>query len=98
MLISVCGVSFGAEESEGKDDVGETFKAPLEERAMEVLQVLHRYRQVLLALRSTRETKSDRSDIDFKVGQIVRHKQFGYRAVVFSWNHRPVIDVAGWKR
>eukprot|EP00949_MAST-11_sp_MAST-11-sp1_P004260 g4260.t1 len=99
MLISVVrGVSFGAEEGEGKDDVGETsLEAPLEERALEVLQVLHRYRQVLLALRSTRETKSDRSDIDFKVGQIVRHKQFGYRAVVFSWNHRPVIDVAGWE-
>jgi hypothetical protein len=32
----------------------------------------------------------------FSVGQIVRHVQFKYRAVIFGWDQRPQVDVSRW--
>jgi hypothetical protein len=36
-------------------------------------------------------------DTKFSVGQIVRHKQFGYRGVIVGWDKRPNQDVSSWQ-
>ncbi len=35
----------------------------------------------------------DREGIRFCIGQVCRHKKFGYRGIVFQWDHRPVSDI-----
>jgi hemimethylated DNA binding protein len=32
----------------------------------------------------------------FELGQVVRHKQYGYRGVVSGFDHRPILDVSKW--
>ncbi len=34
----------------------------------------------------------DREGIRFCIGQVCQHKKFGYRGIVFQWDHRPVSD------
>ncbi|GAX09532.1 hypothetical protein FisN_16Lh225 [Fistulifera solaris] len=34
--------------------------------------------------------------IHFRVGDVIRHKVFGYRGVVTGWDDRPVVDVSRW--
>lgn len=36
------------------------------------------------------------SPVPFTVGQVVMHKKFKYRGVVYGWDVRPVIDVSKW--
>ena len=43
-----------------------------------------------------RAEHSDRTDIAFSVGQVLRHKKYGFRAVVCSWDRRPTVDVRQW--
>ena len=43
-----------------------------------------------------RASKVRREGIRFHVGQVLRHKKFGFRAVVFGWEERPATDVAHW--
>jgi len=43
-----------------------------------------------------RSAHSDRSEIAFSIGQVLRHKRFGFRAAVFGWERRPQIDVSSW--
>ena len=43
-----------------------------------------------------RDSKSSRDGIAFHVGQVLRHKKFGFRAVVFGWEPRPHLDVSQW--
>eukprot|EP00308_Calcidiscus_leptoporus_P024299 CAMPEP_0119354208 /NCGR_PEP_ID=MMETSP1334-20130426/3227_1 /TAXON_ID=127549 /ORGANISM="Calcidiscus leptoporus, Strain RCC1130" /LENGTH=589 /DNA_ID=CAMNT_0007367695 /DNA_START=934 /DNA_END=2703 /DNA_ORIENTATION=- len=43
-----------------------------------------------------RAAKSDRAEVLFSIGQVLRHKKFGFRAAVFGWERRPQIDVSGW--
>ena len=37
-----------------------------------------------------------RNDIRYSVGQVLRHKKFGFRAVVYGWDRRPTVDVSKW--
>jgi heat shock protein HspQ len=30
-----------------------------------------------------------RNEIEYSVGQVLRHKKFGFRAVVYGWDRRP---------
>jgi heat shock protein HspQ len=34
----------------------------------------------------------------YAVGQIIRHKLFGYRGVIRGFDVRPLLDVANWVR
>lgn len=43
-----------------------------------------------------RESKENKSKIKFALGDIVRHKMFGFRGVVATWNPKPVMDVRRW--
>jgi len=43
-----------------------------------------------------RAKKADRTDISFGIGQVLRHRKFRFRAVVFGWDRRPSLDVSGW--
>ena len=53
-------------------------------------------REHLLNLESQREARQDRSEIRYSVGQVLRHKKFGFRAVIYGWDKRPTIDVSNW--
>jgi hemimethylated DNA binding protein len=33
----------------------------------------------------------------FKVGQVCRHKIYGYRCIVTGWDQRPLVDVSKWE-
>ena len=46
--------------------------------------------------RAERDAKADRSGVDFRVGQVLRHRKFGFRAAVFGWERRPQVDVSSW--
>jgi len=34
--------------------------------------------------------------VQFNVGDVVRHKQFGYRGIVIGYDLKPIIDVSNW--
>jgi len=53
--------------------------------------------QVLHALLERRSEHVDRDGVDFKLGEVLRHDQFGFRGVVVGWDTRPTIDVANWE-
>ena len=38
----------------------------------------------------------DRSGVLYHVGQVIRHKKFGYRGVICAWDKRPRCDVSNW--
>jgi Hemimethylated DNA-binding protein YccV like len=55
---------------------------------------LHAQVPLLLQTQDLRATHESRIGIDFFVGQVVRHKKYGYRAVVLDWHRRPQPHVA----
>ena len=50
----------------------------------------------LMSNLSERQAKRSREGIEFHIGQVLRHRKFGFRAVVFGWDHRPHLDVSHW--
>ncbi len=56
------------------------------------LRELHDFCPILKSLNERREDHMDREGIRFCIGQVCRHKKFGYRGIVFQWDHRPVSD------
>lgn len=34
------------------------------------------------------EPRVDRKDIKFRVGQVIKHKKFGYKGVIIGWDYR----------
>lgn len=34
--------------------------------------------------------------IEFRLGDIVQHKKFGFRGVVVAWDPKPIVDVSNW--
>ncbi len=44
------------------------------------------------SLNERRADHLDREGIRFCIGQVCQHKKFGYRGIVFQWDHRPVSD------
>lgn len=60
------------------------------------LQYLNGQTAVLVRARERRESNRDRQGVQFRVGEVVRHKLFAYRGVVVGWDQRPTIDVSGW--
>ena len=43
-----------------------------------------------------RVANADRQGIKFCIGEVLRHKRFGFRAVVIGWDRRPEVDVSQW--
>jgi hemimethylated DNA binding protein len=43
-----------------------------------------------------RANHRDKSDIDFSLGQVVRHKIYGFRGLVAAWDTKPRMDVSNW--
>ena len=43
-----------------------------------------------------RVDKADRRGIHYQIGEVLRHKVFGFRAVVIGWDRRPAVDVSSW--
>lgn len=40
--------------------------------------------------------KENAAEVDFALGEVLRHKRFGYRCIVFGWDKQPALDVSGW--
>ncbi len=47
-------------------------------------------------LHERRQTKSDRTGIHFNIGDVVRHRKFGFRGAVIGWDHLPMVPVDHW--
>ena len=81
----------GATAAGGGDEVtvGGTYRA---------LRALLKVSDYLQTNRAERTLKASRDDhgVTFHVGQVLRHKKFGFRAVVFGWEERPAMDVSHW--
>ena len=43
-----------------------------------------------------RASKTGREGVTFHVGQVLRHRKYGFRAAVFGWDERPHVDVSQW--
>ncbi len=53
---------------------------------------LHDFCPILKSLNERRADHMNRDGVRFCIGQVCRHKKFGYRGIVFQWDHRPVSD------
>lgn len=47
-------------------------------------------------LRIRRLSKDNIKRIRFSVGDVVRHKKYGFRGVIFAWDPTPTFDVSRW--
>lgn len=65
--------------------------------AVDGLQYLNRFTRVLRDAESRREANRARDGLTFRVGQVVRHKLYNYRAAIVGWDRRPAIDVSRWE-
>ena len=60
-------------------------------RAMDGLQA------ELQSLIDLRVARASRCGISHVVGEVVRHRKFGFRGVVVGWDPTPQVDVSGWE-
>ena len=65
-------------------------------QAFELLRALDGYTENVESLAEQRADHSDRSGVEFSVGQVLRHKQFAFRGIIFGWDRRPIMDVSNW--
>ena len=42
------------------------------------------------------QNQSHKSNIHFSLGQIVKHKLYGFRGFVVAWDPKPRMDVSNW--
>ena len=80
---------------EGAVTSGDEAKSRIDDafRCLRSLGELHEECEQLV---SRRIANADRNDINFCVGEVLRHKKFGFRAVVVGWDRRPEVDVSDW--
>lgn len=64
--------------------------------AFDYLRSVGRAYRVLHNLGQVRAMAMDRGEVKYSIGQVFRHKTFGFRAVVYGWTHRPQVDVSRW--
>ena len=43
-----------------------------------------------------RTSKESKRKVRFSIGEVVRHKKYGFRGVIVSWDPEPVYDVTQW--
>lgn len=65
--------------------------------AFEGLQYLNRFTGTLENAEARREANRNRDGVTFRIGQVVRHKLYNYRAIIVGWDKRPMIDVSNWE-
>ena len=59
------------------------------DRALDALRLLNsHYAAVIADMRAIRADRSNRDGVAFQVGQVFVHRKFGYRAVVYGWDHK----------
>ena len=64
--------------------------------AFSCLRIMSEFQEELTGLVDRRAANADRRGISFHVGQVLRHRKYGYRGVIIGWDRRPQVDVSGW--
>ena len=65
--------------------------------AMQLLAKLYNIHVKVNALLWTRnKNKQDKNEVKFSLGQVVKHKIYGFRGFVSAWDRTPRIDVSNW--
>jgi hypothetical protein len=62
-------------------------------RALRALGDLHGDLEEIM---ERRVANADRRGVSFCIGEVLRHKKFGFRGVIVGWDRRPEVDVSGW--
>ena len=63
----------------------------------DALRALHEVVEPQLhTLRRRHEASAARDGVRFRIGQVVAHKRYGYRGVIYGWDPRPAVDVSRW--
>ena len=69
-------------------------------RAVDLADALRALHEVvepqLHTLRRRHEASAARDGVRFRIGQVVAHKRYGYRGVIYGWDPRPAVDVSRW--
>ncbi len=67
------------------------------ERAIPLLAKLYHFHVKINSMLATRKSNQEHKHrIHFSLGQIVKHKQFGFRGVIIAWDPKPRMDVTNW--
>lgn len=65
------------------------------DRGIEALRLLNtRYHDIVEGMRQTRREKMNRESIKYRLGQVFRHKLFGYKGVIYGFDSRCERDEA----
>ena len=64
--------------------------------AFACLRIMGDFQEEVVGLVERRTANADRRGIAFQIGQVLRHRKYGYRAAIFGWERRPQVDVSGW--
>lgn len=75
---------------------GEAATAAELDDAFRVLRVLGELGEELEALQKKRASNAWRVGVEMRIGEVVRHSQYGYRGVVLGWDRKAEVDVSGW--
>ena len=59
-------------------------------------QLLNLAIEVSDLLRSRRIAKESNERIRFSLGEVVRHKKYGFRGIIVAWDPKPAVDVSRW--
>ena len=67
------------------------------EHAMLLLSTLYHFKVKIDSMIWIRDqNQAHKSDIHFSLGQIVKHKLYGFRGFVVAWDAKPRMDVSNW--
>lgn len=67
------------------------------EEAIPLLAKLYHFHVKINAMLATRKSNQEHKEhIHFSLGQIVRHKLYGFRGVIVAWDPKPRMDVSNW--
>ena len=64
--------------------------------AFACLRIMGDFQEEVIGLVERRTANADRRGIAFQIGQVLRHRKYGFRGVVVGWDRRPQVDVSGW--
>jgi hemimethylated DNA binding protein len=64
--------------------------------AFACLRIMGDFQEEVVGLVERRTANADRRGIAFQIGQVLRHRKYGFRGVVVGWDRRPQVDVSGW--
>ncbi len=71
--------------------------SPKHESAIPLLAKLYHFHVKINSMLATRKSNQEHKHrIHFALGQVVKHKQFGFRGVIIAWDPKPRMDVTNW--